>query len=163
LGRIREMILFVLLTFAFLTAQDFLNDYPVCLKTYGADSDGQQITAIKDTNQKEMLTFLSEANDYFSRINPYLIYKNYHYFKPEDIYYVVSLSNLLNANFNYLSNYERLSYFNELVIKLDQIKLGLLYSNLNEAEKKILQESLDFAVDSDDNTKYNQANQGGRR
>lgn len=122
-----------------------------------------KITAIKDTNQMEMLAFLSEANDYFSRIQPYLIYRNHRYFTPGDIYYVVSLSNLLNTTFEKLSNYKKLSYLDELVIKIDQIKLGLLYGDLNETERNIVENSLKFVIDTEGNSNYSLTVKGRKR
>ena len=111
-------------------------------------SDYTEINTQKTLNTNEVLSFLSEANSYFSRIQPYLIYRNYHYFKPEDIFYVVSLSHLLNTTFENLTRYERFSYFDDLVIKTDQIKLGLLYGNLNEVEKGLIKESLQSVIDA---------------
>ena len=42
------------------------------------------------------------------------------------------------------TNYERMSYFNELLVKLDQIKLGLLYGRLTENEKKLANKAVKF-------------------
>jgi len=119
----------------------------------------KQITQI---NQKEILSFLTEADHYFSSINPYIIYRNYVYFNPGDLYYVMSLSNSLNNTYEDLSNYERLSYFNELIVKIDQIKLGLLYGHLNEKEKKLVKQSTKF-VDKNIEKDYNFVKQGGDR
>lgn len=114
----------------------------------------EQITQI---NQKEVLSFLVQANNYFSRINPYIIYRNYIYFNLGDLYYMLSLSNLLNSSFNSLSNYERMSYYNELTVKLNQIKLGLLYGDLSEVEKDLVKKSLEF-VDKAFHKDYNLTN-----
>jgi len=113
-------------------------------------------------DEKEMLSFLTEADHYFSRINPYIIYRNYVYFNPGDLYYVITLSNLLNTTFSSLTNYERMSYFNELTVKLDQIKLGFLYGHLTEKGRKLVKNSLKF-VDKNIEKDYNFVKQGGKR
>ena len=66
----------------------------------------------------------------------------------------MSLSNLLNTTYEDLTNYERMSYFNELAGKADQIKLGLLYGDLTEKEKKLVKKSMKF-VDKTFNKDYN--------
>ena len=74
----------------------------------------------------------------------------------------MSLSNLLNNTYEGLTNYERMSYFNELLVKLDQIKLGLLYGRLNKNEREFVKKSLKF-VDRNIAKDYNFVKQGGKR
>lgn len=121
----------------------------------------EQITQKFD--QKEMLSFLVKANNYFSRIHPYLIYRNYRYFNPGNIYYVISLSNLINTTYEDLTNYERLSYFNELTVKIDQIKLGLMYGDLSKEERKLVKKSLKLIIDKNSYEDYILTKQGGKK
>ncbi len=76
--------------------------------------------------------------------NNYDVFKQY--FTRDDVFNSMNLVNLLNAILEDLTNYERLSYFNELIIKLDQIKLGLLYGE--SVGKPILSE--DFVIDREE-------------
>ena len=76
---------------------------------------------------------------------------------------MMSLSNLLNTTYEDLTNYERMSYFNELTVKLDHIKLGFLYGHLNEIGKKFVKQSMDFVIDRDIEEDYNFVKQGGDR
>lgn len=75
---------------------------------------------------------------------------------------MMSLSNLLDSTFSSLTSYERLNYFNNLLVKLDQLKLGLLYGHLNEKEKKLVKKSLKF-IDKNGFKNYNFLKQGGKR
>jgi hypothetical protein len=60
--------------------------------------------------------------------------------------------NFMNANFNNSSNYEKLSYFNELIINFGKIKLELLYGNLGKVERNILKSTLDCVIDTDESS-----------
>ena len=102
---------------------------------------------------EKIRTMITQIQNLMAQINNYDVFN--HYFTKDDVLYLMNLVNVLNTNFTNLSNYEKLSYFNELIIKLGQIKLGLLYGNLNETEKKILHESLNFAIDKGNNLNYN--------
>jgi len=78
------------------------------------------------------------------------------YFTKEDMKHLLSLSNLVSANYAYLTNYERLSYFNDLTVRLNQIKLGFMYGDLGEGEKNMVKKIINFDVDEKINTEYSQ-------
>ena len=61
------------------------------------------------------------------------------------------------------TNYERMSYFNEILVKLDQIKLGLMYGRLTDKEKKLVKKSIKFVLDNKGIKDYNLVKQGGKR
>ena len=93
---------------------------------------------------EKMETMITQIQNLTTQINDYDTFKQY--FTRDDVLYLMNLVNVLNTNFTNLSNYEKLSYFNELIIKLGQIKLGLLYGE--SIGKPILSE--DFVIDREE-------------
>lgn len=105
-------------------------------------------------------TMITQVQNVIAQINNYDAFKQY--FSKDDVFEMVNLANLLNNNFNDLCNYEKLSYFNELIVKFGQIKLGLLYGNLNDVEKGIVMRSLGHIINIDGNGNYNLIVKGGK-
>jgi hypothetical protein len=62
------------------------------------------------------------------------------YFTMEDVFKFKALSSFLNSNFNKINNYERMLYFNMLVVFSEQVRLGYLYSD--SIEKSLIIEVL---------------------
>ncbi|TES93837.1 MAG: hypothetical protein E3J87_01455 [Candidatus Cloacimonadota bacterium] len=124
-----------------------------------AESDGEvfydDVSFADYTDFKNQITQIKneirQIENMVARVN-YRTFKQY--FTKDDKDYVLSLSNLLSKTFKSLTNYERMSYFNELIGKTDQIKLGLLYGDLTKKEKKLVNQSMKF-VDKTFNKDYN--------